>query len=56
MTLSQLFTPKDHQNSIDRYSKVLQGKIKSTLPNEDIKRKMQWHVEQYLAKTGELPE
>lgn len=60
MTLSEQLLPQDHARMIKRYNRILAakraGEMTTALSFETICRKLQWHVEQYAIKTGELPE
>ena len=56
MKLTDLYSPKDHEYMIDRYTKMLTGEVFTSLPDEAIAKKMEWHVAEYLRKTGQLPE
>ena len=58
---AEIMTPKDHQRAIDRLTKkrqnlYLQG---GTMTQDEEARwssEMHWNAEQYLLKTGELPD
>ena len=52
--LSQILTPIQHQRMIDR----LAAKINPITPktNEETLKRIKWHTEQFLTKTGRLPQ
>lgn len=51
--LTDLLTPADHQAAIER----LKAKLNPATPelNKTIERRIEWHVNEYQKKTGELP-
>ena len=55
--LTEILTAKDHQRIIDRYTRMLKGDNSPAhiLPT-DLLRKIEWHTNEYLSKTGQLPE
>lgn len=46
-------TPTTHQRMINRLSKEINPATPSL--NQDLLRRIGWHTEQYLSKTGRLP-
>lgn len=51
--LTDLLTPAAHQRQIDRLS----GQINPATPtlNQDLLKRIEWHTNEYLRKTGNLP-
>lgn len=55
MNASQALYPIQHQRMIDRLSKQLSA-VYSDKHNSEILRRIEWHTQEYLAKTGKLPQ
>ena len=51
--LTDLLTPEAHQRQIDRLTKQI-NPATPTL-NREILKRIGWHTNEYLRKTGELP-
>ena len=54
MTIDQILSPIQHQRMIDRLTSQL-SLVYSDGHNAEILKRIQWHVEMYLAKIGKLP-
>jgi len=51
--LTEILTPQSHQRIINRLS----SQISDTTPelNKELLKKIEWHTNEYLKKTGNLP-
>jgi len=51
--LTTILTPKDHQYMIDLFSRKLQSA--GPVETKSLLKKIQWHAQEYVNKTGQLP-
>jgi len=54
LTQIQILTPQAHQRIINRLSAQLDPS--KPVSHRNLTRKIEWHTDQFLGKTGQLPE